>query len=102
MRKKNEDPIRVWDPHTGKLLRELAGHTARVEAVRYGRGGQYLFSASQDRTIKIWDVATSRLLETVKGHGDLIFSLALSPDGRRLASAGGSVVRIWDLDAYRD
>ena len=101
-RKKKEDSIRIWEPHTGTLRRDLAGHTASVEAVRYGHGGKHLFSASQDRTIKIWDVATSRLLETVKGHGDLIFSLALSPDGRRLASAGGSVVRIWDLDAYRD
>ena len=102
VRKKNEDPIRVWDPHTGKLLRELAGHTARVEAVRYGRGGKYLFSASQDRTIKIWDVVAGRSVETLKGHGALIYSLALSPDGRRLASAGGSVVTIWELGAYRD
>jgi len=102
VRKKNEDPIRVWDPHTGTLRGELAGHTARVQAVRYGRGGKYLFSASQDRTIKIWDVATSRLIGTLKGHGDLIYSLALSPDGRRLASAGGSVVTIWELGADRD
>lgn len=102
VRKKNEDPIRIWDPHTGELRAELAGHTARVQAVRYGHGGNHLFSASQDRTIKIWDVATSRLLETLKGHGDLIYSLALSPDGRHLASTGGSVVTIWELGAYRD
>ncbi|MBI2529454.1 MAG: WD40 repeat domain-containing protein [Candidatus Rokubacteria bacterium] len=101
-RKKKEDSIRIWEPRTGTLRRELAGHTASVEAVRYGRGGKYLFSASQDRTIKIWDVAAGRSIETLKGHGDLIFSLALSPAGRHLASAGGSVVTIWELGAYRD
>jgi WD40 repeat protein len=101
-RKRNDDPIRIWDLHTGKLRAELAGHTAKVQAVRYGRGGKHLFSASQDRTIKIWDVATSRSIETLKGHGDLIYSLALSPDGRHLASAGGSVVTLWELGAYRD
>jgi WD40 repeat protein len=43
-------------------------------------------TASQDGTAKVWDMARGQALLTLKDHGGL-FSVAWSPDGKRLATA---------------
>ncbi len=57
--------------------------------------------------VKLWDAATGREVMSLKGHTAPVWSLAFSPDGRRLAGAGGGYdemgrpspgeVLIWDL-----
>jgi tetratricopeptide (TPR) repeat protein len=44
----------------------------------------------------IWDVATGKEVFALKGHAGGFMSVAFSPDGHRLASAG-STVKIWDV-----
>ena len=54
-----------------------------------------------DRTVKVWDAATGQETLTLKGHTG-VFSVAFSPDGTRLASAGGILGKSGDgqgLDA---
>jgi WD40 repeat protein len=46
--------------------------------------------------IKLWNVATGKLLAAFQGHTGDIRSLALSRDGRTLAS-GGDEVKLWDV-----
>ena len=48
------------------------------------------------------EVATGKERATLKGHTDWVFSLAYSPDGKRLASGGGlggkpGEIRLWDV-----
>jgi WD40 repeat protein len=50
--------------------------------------------------IRIWDAATYGERFSLAGHDDWVFSLAFSPDGRRLVSgAGDGTLRIWDLNS---
>ncbi len=49
-------------------------------------------------TVKIWDAASGACAQTLEGHGDSIPSIAVSPDGRWLASGSNDqhCQEFWD------
>ena len=61
--------------------------------------GRTLASGSRDKTIKIWNLATGELIRTLSGHSENVLSVAMSSDGRTLASGGGydKTIKIWNL-----
>ncbi len=48
--------MKVWDSHTGKLVRTFRGHTGLVSSIAFSPDGRRLVSGSRDKTVKIWDV----------------------------------------------
>jgi WD40 repeat protein len=79
----------------------LKGHQDWVLCVAFSPNGKQLASGSKDDTIKLWDVATGQNISTLQmrmspPRGIGVFSLAFSPDGKTLASAG-SQLKLWDV-----
>jgi WD40 repeat protein len=58
-----------------------------------------MVSGGQDNTVKLWDVETGKIKRTL-GHTRSVLSIALSPDGRTLASTGShdKTVQLWDTE----
>jgi RNA polymerase sigma factor (sigma-70 family) len=79
--------IQIYDVRTGKPKREWdLGESRGVCQVVFTGDGKRLVSASG--ALKIWDVQTGKELKTLENKGALSNEIALSPDGRRLASTG--------------
>lgn len=92
--------VRIWDLlDPGGAARTLQGHSDRALRVVFLRDGRLAssggvpFSAGD---VRIWDLATGRSL-VLRGHTDLVYGLASSPDGRRLATGSWDrTIKLWD------
>ncbi len=91
-----EQELKVWDLHTGEQMGcEAIGHQASIQGVQFSADGKTMVTASDDGTIRIWYAATSRQ-QTVLRHENWVRGMALSPDGKWIASNGMDDVRLWD------
>jgi WD40 repeat protein len=56
-----------------------------------------VLTGSRDNTARLWDAATSREIRAFKGHGGSVYSVAFSPDGKRvLTGSDDKTARLWD------
>jgi WD40 repeat protein len=66
------------------LARILSGHSV----VAMARDGQTVAGVTHNNKITLWNLKTGTEIRTLIGHSLPILSLAVSPDGQLLASAG--------------
>ena len=92
--------VKVWDLVSGRELLTLSGHTAAVTCIAFSSDGSSLASGSKtpDSTVKLWSLSTGTLTLTLPGHSPVnVNSIAFTPDGRGLISAGNDrQIRIWN------
>jgi WD40 repeat protein len=82
--------VRVWDAATGGHVATLLGHSRGVRALTVLPDGR-AFTGGLDRQILEWNVGTAGS----RPHNDpAVYSAVFTPDGRRIAVAGGKAVRI--------
>lgn len=83
-----------------KLLKKLSGHRGNVNAIVFSGDGAQLFAASGENAllgeVKQWNVADGSLTRTFEGHKDTIYSMAISPDGKVLATGSyDQKIKLW-------
>jgi WD40 repeat protein len=105
--------VRIYDVAKGTVLRDIAAHVtmpqpSAVYCLAWSADGKQLVSGSFDRSLKLWNAADGKLIREFKGYTDKTFekghregvvSVALAPDGKTLASAGGwdHTIKIWNV-----
>ena len=93
--------IKIWDSKTGERIKTFPAHTDAVLSVAFHRDGRHLASLGADRKVKVWDLTETdkpvfeRPCDTNRKFG-MAYSVAFSPDGRKLAAGSEGSVRLWD------
>lgn len=47
--------VKIWDADSGEIINTLEGHTEGISDIAWSSDGDYLASASDDKTIIIWN-----------------------------------------------
>lgn len=89
--------IKLWSIDDFTCLKTLEGHSASVKQVAFINAGMQLLSCGDDAVVKLWTIKTSECVSTFdEAHDSKIWSLALTPDHRRVLTGGSdSVLNIW-------
>jgi WD40 repeat protein len=120
--------LRIYDVSKGTVLKQVNAHIVTtpqqiqnpIYAVQWSRDHKQIFTSSYDKSIKLWDAASGNLVREFKaapeakpvvdpkkeapkaeglvGHRDQVFSIALSKDGKTLASGSSDKsAKLWDV-----
>jgi WD40 repeat protein/beta-lactamase regulating signal transducer with metallopeptidase domain len=90
--------VQVWDLESGRRLAdEFIGHESRVNAVKFGPRSESIVTAGEDSSVRIWDAATGRQLRPLQhALNRWVYSVAVSRDGRHIASCQHVSLHVWD------
>jgi WD40 repeat protein/transcriptional regulator with XRE-family HTH domain len=112
--------VRLWDVESGQCLATMHAHPGGAYAVALSASGHLAASSGNDGIVRVWDTASwvpsTALLRgsvhasespgypvaTMAGHTGGIWGLALSADGRLVASGGlDGMIMLWEAASGR-
>lgn len=87
--------VRLWDAVTGLPMAVSDGPMHHTRSPAWNPDETMVATKSDDGTVRLWGAnGTQRMV--LHGHSEIVRSLAWTPDGKSLATAGRDV-RLWNL-----
>jgi energy-coupling factor transporter ATP-binding protein EcfA2 len=81
--------LRIADLRTNRVTASVTAHSVRILDVKFSPDDRQIATSSADKTVKIWDANDlTKQPIMISNHQAFVMSVAFSPDGRYLVSAG--------------
>src|SRR5947207_11801657 len=99
-----------WDVSNGQAIRSIEAHADWVRSLAALLDGSRVVSVGDDMLVKVWDADSGQLVRSLGGHAKLtpqghvtaLYAVAVSPDGKHLASGDRiGAVNVWETDTGR-
>jgi WD40 repeat protein/energy-coupling factor transporter ATP-binding protein EcfA2 len=84
----NNGIVKIFDSQSGLVIRILSGHTSSIEQIRFNHAGNFMATASKDKTVRLWNL--NKLKEqpiVLSDHSDWVWSVAFTPDDEQLLAS---------------
>lgn len=94
--------IDLWDRATRKQVGVIAReNVGRTQSLAYIPETQTIIVGCMDGAIRLFELSSGKLLRDLYGHANPVMSIALSSNGRMLASKSlDDTVRLWRVDTW--
>ena len=102
-----DETIRVWNTQSGQTLVTLRGNSLQAQALAWSPDSRSIAATSGllSDTVQIWDASSGQVSSVharYSGHSETIQTIAWSPSGKYIASAGDdATVQVWDVATGR-
>jgi WD40 repeat protein len=95
------DEIRIWRIRDGSstCLFQPHGRFSTFRSVVFSPDGRRVIAGNVDGYLRVWEACTGRLLNDWQAHSAIVASVACQPDGKRIASASGSIWKSWNVSS---
>ncbi|KAM0843960.1 hypothetical protein ACQ4PT_057374 [Festuca glaucescens] len=93
----------LWEPTMSKQPKaRMTGHQKVVNHVYFSPDGQWLASASFDKSVKLWNGITGKFVAAFRGHVADVYQISWSADSRLLLSGSkDSTLKVRDIRARK-
>lgn len=102
-----DENIRIWDADTGEQIAEtrtsdgprLDRRRRWATALKFSPDGSRFVAGVTDGSVQVRDATTGELvIAPMTSHAEIVYAVAYSPDGDRIASGGSgdNAVHVWD------
>lgn len=90
--------VKLWSLPQGDLQKILRdGNRSPVKSLAISPDSSLLASGTNDATINLWSLPDGHLLKTMKEGSENVSALAISSDGRMIASGSKAGIGLWSL-----